>query len=286
MEEQGLKIENKTLYGPTERLYLRLSLIQDLIKKEILDSGYVHIDETTGKLLQSKTNGYIRAITNSKGAYFQYETTRSGKVAREILYGYEGEIISDGFSGYNQFNHVDSKINQANCWSHVRRKFFDCHDRYPEATEFLELVSKLYRIEHEAHSFDQLKGLRDTKSRKVIDEIKSWLEYHERKSVQRTSFNKAIWYTKKLWKGLTLFLEDPLIPLDNNAAERVLRNPVKGRDNYNGYRTINGADVAMFFYTIIESCKKLGINPRKYFRDVVSRENMITPYQYAIALRK
>jgi transposase len=46
-----------------------------------------------------------------------------------------------------------------------------------------------------------------------------------------------------------------MIPLDNNTAERALRNPVKGRDNYNGYMSINGADTAMFFYTIIECCK-------------------------------
>ncbi|MBT7608629.1 MAG: transposase, partial [Bacteriovoracaceae bacterium] len=45
--------------------------------------------------------------------------------------------------------------------------------------------------------------------------------------------------------GLTIFLNDPMIPLDNNTAERALRNPVKGRDNYNGYMSINGADTAM-----------------------------------------
>lgn len=76
-----------------------------MIKKEILADGYVHIDETRGKLLSTKNNGYIWAITNKKGAYFQYETTRSGKVAKEILGNYEGVIISD----YNQFNNHSSQ---------------------------------------------------------------------------------------------------------------------------------------------------------------------------------
>lgn len=83
-----------------------------------------------------------------------------------------------------------------------------------------------------------------------------------------------------MWDGLTHFLNDPKIPLDNNVVERILRNPVKGRDNYLGYRTINGADVAMFFYSVIESCKRLKINPRKYLRDMTGPNTLITPYQY------
>ena len=47
----------------------------------------------------------------------------------------------------------------------------------------------------------------------------------------------------------------------------MLRNPVKGRDNYSGYRTINGADVAMFFYSVVETCKLLELNPRRYLKD-------------------
>ena len=86
---------------------------------------------------------------------------------------------------------------------------------------------------------------------------------------------------------MTEFLTDSKIPLSNNLAERVLRNPVKGRDNYNGYRTINGADVAMFYYTIIEACKLLGINPRSYLKEQCHRhwdeKELQTPLQWAQA---
>lgn len=280
MEEQGLRMECRTLYGLTEKLYLRLSPLQEMIKKEILEDGYVHIDETRGKLLSTKTNGYIWAITNKKGAFFQYETTRSGKVAKEILGNYEGVIISDGFSGYNQFNSHDSKVKLSTCWSHARRKFFDCLDQYPIANEFLELVSKLYKIEYEARDFEHLRELRKSKSKVVVDEINAWLNLQDKNTMYRSAFHKAIWYVKNMWKGLTHFLDDSRIPLDNNAVERVLRNPVKGRDNYLGYRTINGADVAMFFYSVIESCKRLRINPRSYLRDMTGADHLISPQQY------
>jgi len=56
-------------------------------------------------------------------------------------------------------------------------------------------------------------------------------------------------------------------------AERVLRKPVKGLDNYLGFRTINSADVPMLFYTIIETCKILKLNPRSFLRDQSVRQH-------------
>ncbi len=285
MEEQGLNVDVKTLYSLTEQLYENLYPIMGMIKKEVLDYGYVHIDETGGKILKTKSNGYIWALTNVKGAYFQYELTRSGRVASEMLNNYEGTIINDGFTGYNRFkDRMKSKIKVANCWAHVRRKFFDCLDNYPQAEEVLVLIQQLYKVEHRAKTFKELHKLRQSDSKEIIDKIDKWMRFHGKVSLPRGALLKAITYTEKIWNGLTLFSDDPKIPLDNNAVERSLRNPVKGRDNYNGYMTVNGADTAMFFYTIIETCKKLKLNPRVYLAEMARRywrkEELLTPVQY------
>ena len=176
-------------------------------------------------------------------------------------------IINDGFSGYNRLKTRDGpKV--AHCWSHARRKFFDCLENYPEAEKVIYLMDELFRVERKSEgSFKRLKTLRKVKSRPLIEELKNLLLKLKPKTLPRSGLGKAIAYTLNLWPGLTHFLKDPKIPLSNNLAERVLRNPVKGRDNYNGYRTINGADVAMFYYTIIETCKLLGLNPRTYLSD-------------------
>lgn len=71
-------------------------------------------------------------------------------------------------------------------------------------------------------------------------------------------------YTLKLWHGLKLFLDDPKIPLSNNDAERALRHAVMGRKNFYGSKTINGADVTATLYTIIESCKKVELDPKSF----------------------
>jgi transposase len=267
LQEQGLKIDTKTLFSQTEALYLNLAPIMELIKEEILRYGYVHIDETRGKILSTNTNGYIWAMGNCYGAYFQYETTRSGEVALEMLGSFKGCIISDGFSGYNRFKKT-KEVRVCHCWSHVRRKFFECLQNYPKAEKALILIDEMFRIERKSKgSFKRLKSLRTKKSKKIHEELFELLLKFERDSLPRSGLGKAVAYTLNLWEGLSEFLDDPYIPMTNNMAERVLRNPVKGRDNYLGFRTINGADVAMFFYTVIETCKILKLNPRRFLKD-------------------
>jgi transposase len=273
LQEQGLKIDTKTLFSQTEALYLNLAPIMDLIKEEILRYGYVHIDETRGKILSTNTNGYIWAMGNCYGAYFQYETTRSGEVALEMLGSFKGCIINDGFSGYNRFKKT-KEIKVCHCWSHVRRKFFECLQNHPKAEKALILIDEMFRIERKSKgSFKRLKSLRTKKSKKIHEELFELLLKLERDSLPRSGLGKAVAYTLNLWEGLSEFLDDPYIPMTNNMAERVLRNPVKGRDNYLGFRTINGADVAMFFYTIIETCKILKLNPRRFLKDQSIRHN-------------
>lgn len=289
LNEIGVKVDSKQLYSLTEMLYLNLEPVAEKIRNELLGYGYINIDETGGKILKTNTNGFIWSLTNKYGAYFQFETTRSGKVAEEMLKGFSGTIINDGFSGYNRFSKdYESKIRVANCWAHVRRKFFDCMEDSPIAEEFLVLVSRLYKIEHGAKDFDDLKILREDKSYQIINEIRQWLEFHDGRYLRGQALGKAIKYTLTLWDGLIRFLSDPKIPLDNNAAERSLRNPVKGRDNYNGFMSINGADTAMFFYTIVETCKILKINPRVYLSEMARsqwrKEELLTPYEFAKSL--
>jgi hypothetical protein len=107
-------------------------------------------------------------------------------------------------------------------------------------------------------------------SSKIIQEIKTWL-LEPRESARRGShLLKAIEYPLKYWNGLTLFLADTRVPLTNNEAERKIRHAVMGRKNFYGSRTHNGADTAATLYTIIESCKKVELDPRTYIEMAVT----------------
>ena len=82
---------------------------------------------------------------------------------------------------------------------------------------------------------------------------------------------KAIKYMLNLWEGLTRFLEDPRVPLDNNGAERALRGVVVGRKNHYGSRSRRGTEVAALFYTLFETAKLSGIDPHAHVLEAAKR---------------
>ena len=76
-------------------------------------------------------------------------------------------------------------------------------------------------------------------------------------------------YMLERWEGLTRFLDDPRIPLDNNAAERALRGPVVGRKNHYGSRSLRGTQVAALFYTLCESARLINVDAQAYLLHAV-----------------
>lgn len=191
------------------------------------------------------------------------------------------------------------------CWAHVRRKFYEAIATAPRSEEMVKLIDDLYSIEHEAKNFEELKILRETKSIQKVAEIEKWARDEQVKNLKTSPLRKAIDY---LLKGLTPFtskgkivnsdhigslkefLRNPYIPIDNNMAERSQRDPVMGRNNFHGFQSFDGADVAMTFYTLIGSCKKIGIIPKVYLLDMAIRAasggDLLTPYQYGKELQR
>ena len=101
-------------------------------------------------------------------------------------------------------------------------------------------------------------ALRAERSTPIVPAIRAWA--HQQRALPESSLGKAIAYMLGLWSGLTRFLEDPRIPLDNNATERGLRGVVLGRKNH--YGSQRGTEVAALFYSLIESAKLCGVEPK------------------------
>jgi transposase len=294
MKRSGINVEAKTLYGQTEHLYNRLFELNELIRKDVLSEKWVHIDESPMNFYNpNKSKGYVWSMSNPRGAYYQFEPTRSGAVAREMLKGYEhGAVMTDGFSGYDFLDNNENykNLKHAFCWAHVRRKFFEAmaHDKKAEAV--IDLIDSLYEVEHMADEVHQLKTLRLDNSVNIVKSIDEWIESMDAKYLDSSSMGKAINYYHGRKKGLQIFLYDETIPIDNNMAERKQRCPVMGRKNFLHFKSINGADVGAFFYSVIESCKSNGLDPRSFINEMAHRsaneEELESPFQYASRLRE
>jgi len=288
MERSGVEVDVKTLYGLCEAVAGHCEAMLPRIKEDIQrDFCALHLDESPWPIMGEKKKSYMWAMSNRAGSYYQFEPTRSGKIASELVGGYEGAVVSDAFSGYKRLK-VGDKTRLGHCWSHARREFYDRRSDYPEVCrEALEQIGKLFAVEASAKSFEELKKLRQTKSREVVEEFQKWLLKTRAKYLGVQGISKAIVYCMNHWQELTLFLDDLSVPLTNNDAERALRHVVMGRKNFNGSKTINGADTAATLYTVIETCKKLGVEPARYWKYLIEEswfkeKAVLSPYEYAM----
>jgi hypothetical protein len=160
----------------------------------------------------------------------------------------------------------------AHCWAHVRREFVEVEKTSPQLCgELLDRIGELYAIEKKCRGpeGEDLKKARDEESRLVIDRIVEWVYKAIPKCLPESGLHKAIGYMINMWPGLVLCLDDPSIPLDNNGTERAARGPVLGRKNHYGSHSLRGTEVAATFYSLVESAKLNGLDPRLYLRVAV-----------------
>jgi transposase len=164
--------------------------------------------------------------------------------------------------------------------AHVRRKFVEIESHYPwQAQEILDLIGELYAVERDVltHNVEDSSAarlalrarLRAERSRALIERIRVWAE--SQRVIPRSGLGQAIGYMQELWAGLTRFLNDPLISLDNNPVERALWGLVVGRKNHYGSRSSRGCEVAALFYSLIETAKLCGVEPKSYLLRATSR---------------
>lgn len=133
----------------------------------------VHSDETPWPINNKKdSDGYMWIIANQVGSYYRFEPTRSGKIIKETLGDYCGTIMSDAYAGYYQFKE-DRDKRLVLCQAHARRNFWDIKETNPNVKEILDLWEELFKLEHLARDFDELKSIRDKRSRPIIEKMKS-----------------------------------------------------------------------------------------------------------------
>jgi len=162
--------------------------------------------------------------------------------------------------------------------SHARRKFFDLAKQSAAAkTAYVavEKINAIFTIERESSEAmetpEQRHERRQRDARPKLDELKRWLDNELREILPKTPTSGAIRYCLNHWAALTRYLDDGRTKIDNNAAERALRVVAVGRKNWMFAGSESGGAAAACVYTLIESAKACGLNPREYLEDVLRR---------------
>jgi transposase len=280
MRREGLVVDSQTLWDQLATVAEVLRPTYEALGQYVLQAPIVGADETWWRLMERPVakRWWVWSVTREDAVVYRILETRSQQAARDMLAGYTGIIMADGYGAYEALARAAPGITLAHCWAHVRRKFIEAEPHYPEPCRTaLELITQLYAVEHEvptplgqsaedgsADFLARRRRLRHERSRAIVGEIHTWALVQ--RALPESSFGKALGYLRGLWLGLTRFLDDPRIPLDNNRTERGLRGVVLGRKNHYGSRSHRGLDVAALFYSLIESAKVCGVEPKAYLR--------------------
>jgi len=278
MAREGLRIDTQTLFDQTSVLARHLQPSADALGRHVLTASVVHADETYWRLLngQEVKRWWVWAVASEEAIAYRFLDSRSQASARTVLDGYAGTVLVDGYSAYTALQKAGGAFQLAHCWAHVRRKVTECLETFPvEANELLARIGQLYAIEREvpragpdasaterAERLALRQQLRQERSRPVVADLRAWAE--AQRVLPESGLGRALAYLLGLWDGLVRFLDDPAIPLDNNAVERGLRGVVLGRKNHLGSKSRRGMEVAAVLYTLIESAKLVGVEPRAY----------------------
>jgi transposase len=275
MGREGLEVTSQTLWDYIERLVRLLEAAHTRLGLYQLLQAVLGADETRWPLMgappEERSKWYVWALASPRAIFYKILDSRSAEAAREVLGGYEGVLMVDGYSAYEALRKRGGRFKLAHCWSHVRRELMAAEPTHPQAGEALRLIGELYAVERLCATGppgdEQRLRLRAERSRPIIQQMHTWAL--EQRTLPEGALGKAIAYMGGLWPGLLLFLEDGRIPLDNNATERAIRGPVIGRKNHYGSRSKRGTEVAAVIYSLVESAKLCGLDPRAYLRAAV-----------------
>jgi transposase len=282
---QGIEISRKRMSEWMWQLGNWLNPIYEFLKQEIKEYGYLQIDETTTKYIVPGRGkallGYLWAYHSiGTGVVYEWHPGRSAECLTEMLNDFDGVMQTDGYEAYSTYNKrrvckkQDELIHSA-CWAHVRRKFFEAQNDSNLAKRVLLKINEMYRIERELREEEKNNAerlqVRQESTVEIIKEIKKLLNSYINSHLPQGPTGRAIRYTLKLWDKLIVFLDDGKVEIDNNLVENKMRPVAIGRKNWLFFGSKDSGQQSAVIYSIVETCKMLGINPQEYLLDILQR---------------
>jgi hypothetical protein len=214
---------------------------------------------------------------------YDYTATKARDGPAAILQDYRGFLQADAANVFDGI-YLPGGIVEVGCWAHARRYFHDARDSdAARAAEALARIREFYAIESEARDTiardkmgdaeaDALRRkLRQERTTPQLAAFAAWLDGQWPAVLPKSPMGQAIAYSRRHWTALTRFTEHGFLNIDNNASERALRAVAVGRKNWLFAGSDAGGQTAAVLYTLTQTCRRHGIDPFAYLRDVLTR---------------
>ena len=282
----GVHISRGSLTNWVHRTCDLLVPVYEAQLQSVLSSRVLAMDETPIKAGRKKnkppgkgqmsTAWFWPLYGDHDEVVFHFAATRAHKVVGELLGGFSGTLVTDGYDAYEKFAARNADVRHAACWVHTRRGFDKAlaSDR-ALAEQALARIAALYEAEKKPSHLapEKVRDKRAKNCKPLVEEFFNWLrEVQARQALLPSSpFAKAMCYALDREEALKVFLEDAAVPLDTNHLERQIRPIAVGRKNWLFCWTEVGAKYAGVAQSLISTCVLHGIDPWTYLVDVLQR---------------
>jgi transposase len=284
---ESVHLDRSTMAGWVGAASELLTPLVDALRGHVLAASKIHADDTpvpvlapgNGKTKTGRLWTYVRderaaGEDTAPAVWFAYSEDRKGEHPRRHLKDFRGTLQADGYSGFHHL-YDSGAIYEVACWAHARRKFHDIHAVHasPITTEAIARIGALYGIEEQIRGkpIDLRRSTRQARAKPLLASLRSWMEASLRTLSTKSETAGAIRYALSRWSALTRYIDDGLLEIDNNAAERALRAVALGRKNYLFAGSNAGGDRAAALYSLIGSAKLNGLDPELYLRTVLTQ---------------
>lgn len=274
---ENIPIASSTIEGWVKQALQRLEPLYHQLKFDMKAKGYLQVDETAIKVMESDKKGachmgyYWTYHSPLDGlVLMDYQPTRGAVATKEMLAQFRGYLQSDGYAVYDKIGQRP-EVTPLACWAHARREFERALDNDKiRASKALALIQQLYAVERKAKEeqmqADQTKQVRLDGSLPVINELGKWIFIEVKSTLPKSQIGKAMRYAMDRWDKLSAYLLDGNLHIDNNAIENAIRPIALGRKNYLFAGTHDAATRAGMIYSFFAICKKHEVNPFQWLK--------------------
>lgn len=293
MRQQGLHFDRSTLArwsGRVASVWLK-HIYEAQVDNVLNQSIRLFMDETTvdqldpgaGKVRKSQMFAIHRDDSSIGGnlppctVYF-YRRTRAMEHVHDLLAGKSLIVHHDGHPIYGHLGRPDTPyadIVSVDCWAHVQRLFTDeiKAEKAPHAQEIVDLIGELYAVEKPIRGKPPLvrAAVRRRDSAPILARIRKRSRELEPQYLEKSDMGKAIRYVDKRWTGLTRFVEDGRIELDNNPVERQFKHTILLRNNVLFIGSEEGGEAWAILSSLAQTCKLNNVDFYRYLMWVFGR---------------
>jgi hypothetical protein len=280
-QQYAVELSRKTMGSWVEQAAELLKAVYRAMREELLKGNYLQADETPIRYLDpdlkgKSQQGYLWVYSRPGGnVVFVWCLSRGAEEPKQLLEKFEGKLQTDGYAAYESLAKQRKEIILIGCWAHTRRNFVEALPENKVAAWFVLQIGLLYRVERQLRKGKAGPALRQAvrawQSQPVLKRLRAAMELVRRRTLPQGRSGQALDYALSRWEALTRYLDDGKLEIDNNLIENAIRPSALGKKNWLFIGHPSAGERSAVIYSLLGSCRRHGINPFDYLKDLLTR---------------